>query len=167
VKRNKPGVELFIKAVGFVALLALCPSVGSAAPTVVRFAETRTHGFLTLKNEHGEILADGELLQAPRHDIMESRMVFRFKDGSLYDETVTFSQRGVFRLLSYRLVQHGKSFPPSETFFDRNTWRYLARSDSGEEERTEGRLDLPEDLHNGITGILVKNIPSGDRKSVV
>jgi len=154
-------LKLFIKAIGLVALLALCPSVGSAAPTVVRSAETRTHGFLTLKNEHGEILADGELLQAPRHDIMESRMVFRFKDGSLYDEMVTFSQHGVFRLLSYRLVQHGKSLPPSETFFDRHTWRYRARSDSGDEERTEGRLDPPEDIHNGITGILVKNIPSG------
>ena len=89
-------------------------------------------------------------------------MIFRFKDGSLYDETVTFSQHQVFRLLSYRLVQHGKSFPaPSETFFDRNTWRYQARSAAGDEERSEGRLDLPEDVHNGITGILLKNLPSG------
>jgi hypothetical protein len=128
----------------------------------VRFAETATHGFLTLKNDHGEILADGELVQAPRQDAVESRMIFRFKDGSIYDETVTFSQRNVFRLLSYRLVQRGKSFPaPSETSFDRNTGRYQVRSGTGNEERTEGALDLPEDVHNGITGILLKNLPSG------
>jgi hypothetical protein len=143
-------------------LLALCPSLGWAAPTAVRFAETATHAFLTLKNDHGEVLAYGELVQAPRQNTVESRMIFRFKDGSLYDEIVTFSQRNVFRLISYRLVQHGKSFPaPSETFFDRYTGRYQARSGTANEKSTEGTLDLPEDVHNGITGILLKNLPSG------
>jgi len=65
-------------------LLALCPSLAWAEPTAVRFAETATRAFLTLKNDHGEILADGELVQAPRQDTVESRMTFRFKDGSLH-----------------------------------------------------------------------------------
>src|SRR5207249_3672716 len=39
-----------------ILLLALCPSLAWAEPTAVRFAETATRAFLTLKNDHGEIL---------------------------------------------------------------------------------------------------------------
>ena len=44
-------------------------------------------------------------------DLVESQLVFRFKDGSLHDEKVAFSQQRVFTLISYRLVQRGPSFP--------------------------------------------------------
>ena len=37
-------------------------------------------------------------------------MVFRFKDRSLYDETVVFTQERVFTMQSYRLVQRGPAF---------------------------------------------------------
>ena len=43
-------------------------------------------------------------------DLVESRLVFRFKDGFLHDEKVAFSQQRVFTLISYRLLQHGPSF---------------------------------------------------------
>jgi hypothetical protein len=39
-----------------------------------------------------------------------SRVFFRFKDGSMYDDTAIFSQRGSFRLLSDHLVEKGPSF---------------------------------------------------------
>jgi hypothetical protein len=90
-------------------------------------------------------------VRGANRDAFRRHRIFRFKDGSLYDETVTFSQRNVFRLLSYRLVQRGKSFPAaSETSFDRNTGRYQVHSGTGNEKRTEGTLDLPEE-----------NLPSG------
>ncbi len=37
-------------------------------------------------------------------------MVFRFKDGSLHDETVVFTQDRVFTLQSYHLIQRGPAF---------------------------------------------------------
>ena len=46
------------------------------------------------------------------------------------------------------------------TSFDRKTGRYQARSGTGNEKRAEGTFDLPEDVHNGLTWILLKNLPS-------
>ena len=40
----------------------------------------------------------GDLLQAARDGKVESRMVFRFKDGSVFDETAVFTQQGVSTL---------------------------------------------------------------------
>jgi len=72
-----------------VGVLTLGASVCGAASVTVRFPESATHGFLILRSEGGETLATGELVQVPHGDGLESRMVCRFKDGSLYDETVT------------------------------------------------------------------------------
>ncbi|HLX29887.1 MAG TPA: hypothetical protein VKV24_15510 [Casimicrobiaceae bacterium] len=37
-------------------------------------------------------------------------MVFRFDDGSVFDETVTFSQQRVFTMQTYHLSQRGRAF---------------------------------------------------------
>jgi hypothetical protein len=37
-------------------------------------------------------------------------MVFHFKDGSLFDETVVFTQQRVFTMKTYHLVQRGPAF---------------------------------------------------------
>jgi hypothetical protein len=140
-------------------LLLLAPAAGaSAAPVAVQQPEGVTHGMLVLRSARGEVLADGELLQTLQGDVVSSRLVFRFKDGSLYDETVTFTQKKVFRLLGYRLVQRGPSFPETtEVAFDRADGRYRARAG---DESAEGTLELPEDLHNGLTGLLIRNLKS-------
>ena len=141
-------------------LLAFAASSAGADPVAVRFPEGTAHGFVVLRGERGDVLAHGELLQAPHADGMQSRLVFRFADGSLYDETLTFSQKLVFRLLTYKLIQRGPSFPEaSEVSFDRATGRYRARI--GTDEPVEGTLDLPEDVHNGITGLLLRTLPAG------
>ena len=44
----------------------------------------------------GALLADGDLIQTARGEQVTARLVFRFKDGSLHDETAVFSQRGYF-----------------------------------------------------------------------
>ena len=137
-------------------------TAAAAEPVAVRFPESVTHGFLVLRSDRGEPLAHGELLQTPRGDRMDSRLVFRFTDGSLYDETVTFSQQRVFRLLSYRLVQRGKSFPsPADVSFDRASGRYKAATGERPSDRAEGALELPEDLYNGMASVLLKNLPAG------
>jgi hypothetical protein len=88
----------------------LWPWPVAAAPVAVRFAEGLTHGFLLLRTVDGRLIASGDLLQVARGGKVESRMVFRFKDGSLFDETVVFTQRRVFAMQSYHLLQRGPAF---------------------------------------------------------
>jgi hypothetical protein len=144
-------------------LLTLVPTLVSAEPIPVKYAEGVTHGFLVLRGEQGPVLAHGELMQAPHADGVQSRMTFRFTDGSLYDETVTFSQKRVFRLLAYKLVQRGPSFPEAaDVTFDRAGGRYHAKVGTDD---SDGTLDVPDDLHNGMTGTLLRNLPPGGSAS--
>src|SRR5215216_1123417 len=99
-----------LAVLGLIALLAAVGTV-QAEPVAVRYTEGVTRGFPILRSQSGDILAHGDLIQVAYADRVENRLVFRFRDGSVYDESVTYDQRGVFTLLSYRLVQRGPSFP--------------------------------------------------------
>jgi len=159
-------------AIGSVALLTVVVSwlPAHATPVPVRFSEGLVHGFPVLRSAKGERLADGELTQVARGDVVESRLVFRFNDGSVYDETVVFSQTGVFRVDKYRLIQRGPSFPESvEAFIDRATGnygvRYRADQDSPEDVLS-GRFSLPDDVYSGMLGIALKNLWAGESTTV-
>src|SRR3989440_9201819 len=97
------------------ALLLACLATFQTIPLTadqvpVRHAEGLMHGFLALRSVDGKRLADGEMTQIAESDRVTSRLIFRFKDGSVYNDTTIFSQRGAFRLLSDHLVQRGPSF---------------------------------------------------------
>jgi hypothetical protein len=141
-------------------VLALVPATpATAGPVAVRFAESITHGFLVVKAGDGSTIAHGEFIQYPQGERIHNQLTFRFTDGSLYDETVSFTQRRVFRLMSYKLVQKGPSFPEtSEVSFDRESGRYRARSGK---DTSDGKLDIPDDAYNGMSGVLLKNLPPG------
>src|SRR6266487_3201261 len=85
------------------ALFQTIPLTAEQVP--VRHMEGLMHGFLALRNLNGKRLADGEMTQIAEGDRVTSRLVFRFKDGSVYDDTTIFSQRGTFRVLNDHLVQ--------------------------------------------------------------
>jgi hypothetical protein len=155
-------------ALCILSTLVLCPAV-EAEPVLVRFTEGVSRGFLTLRSANGEKLADGELLQILRPNGLESRLVFRFTDGSLHDETVLYSQRRVFALLHYRLIQRGASFPLTlDVSFDRKRGRYEVRSRNGigPEKTLSGQLNLPPDVYNGMTSTLLKNLRHGASETV-
>src|SRR3981081_533802 len=76
----------------------LWPRPTVAAPVPVRLVEGVTHGFLVLRAVTGVAIASGDLLQSAKGGVIESRMIFRFKDGSVFDETVMFTQERVFTL---------------------------------------------------------------------
>ena len=159
------------KVVGVLCLaLTLLAATASAEPVAVRFTEGVTHAFPVLRSAGGEKLAQGELIQIPRGDRVENRLIFKFRDGSLYDERVVFSQRDVFTLLSYQLTQRGPSFPESiEATVERDTGRYEVRY-KGDEEATEevlqGKIELPGDAYNGLLSTLMKNLPAGTSTTV-
>jgi hypothetical protein len=157
------------------ALLALVtgllwPHPVAAAPVPVRFVEGITHGFLTLHTADGVLIASGDLLQVVRRGELESRMVFRFKDGSVWDETVVFTQERVFTMQSYRLLQRGAVFAEdTEISLERASGKYRvktrARKD-GREEVLDGTLALPPDTYNGMVVTIAKNLPKGARETV-
>jgi hypothetical protein len=133
-----------------------------AAQIPVRFAEGVTHGFLLLTTTEGKLIATGDLLQVPRGNTIESRMVFRFKDGSLYDETVVFTQQRVFAMQSYHLVQRGPAYAEdTEISFRRPSGKYHVITKShkdAREEAIDGTLAMPPDVYNGMVLTVVKNL---------
>jgi hypothetical protein len=158
----------------FAVLMALAvftsPSA-DAASVEVRFPEGVAHGFLLVRSLAGEIIGQGEMTQVVQEgDLVESHLIFNFKDGSLHDESVTFSQQRVFTMLRYRLIQRGPSFPDQiEVSIDRSTAEYKVRSKTGQEGREEvltGAFTLPKDVYNGIFVTMLLNLPKGASETV-
>jgi hypothetical protein len=150
-------------AVLLVSAALLQPVALPAAPVIVRHLEGLVHGFLVLRTLVGNTLADGDLIQVAHGDRVTSRLVFRFKDGSLHDETAVFSQHRNFQLLSDHLVQKGPAFEhPLEASVNRSTGQVTVRNTdgNGKEKVVTDRLDLPLDLANGLVLTLLKNIRS-------
>jgi hypothetical protein len=147
-----------------VMLLPLCGTAADAEPVKARLKDGNSRGFLVLSRPGGPVLAHGEQRLKSSGDTIENHLIFKFKDGSLYDETVTYSQRDVFRLEAYRLVQRGPSFPTTEVSFDRKSGAYDARTQEkkGDDEKTSsGPLELPNDVYNGMALVLLKNGAAG------
>ena len=147
---------------GGISVLLGCSSV-QADPVRVRLAEGNVRGFLALRSQDGQVIGAGELRQKRAAAVVESRLILKFKDGSFREEATTFSQREVFRLESYRLVQRGPSLPKTEISFDRKSGRYqaLTQEKKGDEEQTAtGPLEMPADLYNGMALVLLQNLPA-------
>jgi len=152
------------------SLLLVAAQASIAEPVTVRHTEGLVHGFLTLRDLDGTLLADGDLFQNARASRVTSRLVFRFKDGSLSDETAVFAQRQTFRLLTDHLVQKGPSFPqPLDMSIDALKGQVTVRytDDHGAAKVESAHLDLPVDLANGMILTLLKNArPDAPPKSV-
>ena len=155
-----------VRSVGFfaLALTLLCASLARSTPIAVQYQEGVVRAFPVLRTIDNETLAQGDF------DQVTSRLIFRFKDGSLYDETVVFSQRDRFVLQTYRIVQRGPSFPETlEASMDRSTGRYEVRYRADEEsaeERLTGTLAIPDDAYNGMLTLVVKNLRPGAGETV-
>jgi hypothetical protein len=155
------------------ATLLLAPSLalngGPAAGIAVRYSEGAVHGFLELRNSADSLLAYGDLFQIPRDSGVESRLVFYFPDSSLFKETVTFTQHGVFSLQRYQLVQRGHAFAQDlDVDLSRDgSYRVTTKSHKdGREEKQTGKLDLPPDVYNGMIITVAKNLAPQSRATV-
>ena len=116
-------------------------------------------------------MGQGEMIQRLKEDgLVESHLVFNFKDGSLHDEKVVFSQRRVFTMIRYHLVQRGPLFPEQiDLSIDRGKAEYTFRSRAKEEGREKvltGRFDLPADVYNGMFVVVLKNLRKGANETV-
>ncbi len=141
----------------------LWPGALPGQTVAVRHAEGLVHGFLILRTLDGTPLADGDLIQTSRGDRVTTRLVFRFKDGSIHDETAVYSQRQRFRLITSHLVQKGATFPqPLDMSIDGSSGQVTVRyADDGKQKVESERIEVPPDLANGLILTLLKNVQTG------
>src|SRR5262249_23576100 len=154
-----------MRCISFV--VASCALLASGAvhsePVSVQRTEGLVHGFLSLSSLDGVRLAGGDLIQVARGNLITSRLVFRFIDGSLHDETVQFRQSRQFEFVKDHLVQRGPSFPqPVEMTIDgaNGTATVHYTSDRGVAKTESAHFALPPDLANGVLMTMLKNVKS-------
>ncbi len=139
--------------------LIICATTATlrGEPIPVRHPQGSAHGFLVLKTTDGTPIATGDATQTVHDDRVTSRVTFRFRDGSLDDDTTVFSQRRVFRLISDHHIQYGPSFPkPVDILIDADTGTITSRTDNGT--LRKDHLDLPPDTSNGLPPNLLLNL---------
>jgi hypothetical protein len=151
------------------ALALGAPAAARAELVPVQNREGLAHGFLALLTLDGETLAEGDLTQHVRGDRVTGKLRFRFRDGSLREETTVFTQRGQFRFVSNHVLQKGPAFKVQLESRIARGGRVKVRysEDGGEEKTIDEHLDLPPDVANGLTIAILKNIASAKRKVTV
>jgi hypothetical protein len=155
----KAGRILIVLGVNLILLMTPMNAVGELV--TVRHTEGIVHGFLVLRAADGKALADGDLIQTARGNRVTARVVFRFKDGSLHDETAIFEQGRQFQLVSDHLVQKGPTFPRTldmaiHAATGEVTVKYTA--DDGQQKTESEHFDAVPDLANGLILTLLKNV---------
>lgn len=153
----RPHLQLFrlVALLGLGSLHTLC-----AEPIPVRHLQGTQHGFLTLRSLDGKLLANGELTQSAHADRVTNHIVFRFKDGSLDDQTTVFLQRNTFQLVSNHHIQHGPSFPdPIDTLIEGGKVTNRSTDKEGHEKIDSVAFDTPPDTANGLPLTILLNLP--------
>jgi hypothetical protein len=135
----------------------------------VRFTAGLLHGFLILRDQNGDVLADGEMTQVAHGIQVTNHTVFHFRDGSLNEETVVFSQKKNFQLISDHLIQKGPSFPyPMDVVITKATGQVMVHyTEDGKGKTIDKRMTLPIDVANGLALTLLQNIQLTTPKTTV
>lgn len=146
-------------------IAALAGAWGAAAEAQsipVRHVQGTLHGFLELRESDGRVVASGDVIQVVHGGRVTIETLFRFKDGSVDEQTTVFSQHHVFQLITDHHVQKGPSFPhPMDVAIDVRHSQVTVRS-MGKDGKEEVKMDhstLPRDLVNGMIPLMVENTP--------
>ncbi len=161
IELQRSGARSTLIPILLACVAMLQPNALFAEMIPVRHTEGLIHGFLLVLTLEGKALADGQMTQDARGDRVTNHLIFRFKDGSIYEDTTIFSQRGTFRLLSDHLSLRGPSFKhPMDTSIDASTGEVKVRytEDKGKEKVIAQRMKLPPDVANGLLFTLMKDI---------
>lgn len=165
--RTRPSIACRRAALFLLACVALH---ASAEQVAVRHSEGMTHGFLTLRTLEGKRIADGEITQIADGDVVKTHLVFRFVDGSLYDEDASFTQRGKFRLRHDHVVEKGPSFnQPMDSLIDAVGGRIKVHftDEHGKPQSIDEAMSMPEDVSNGLLFTLLRHIDPKTPQTIV
>ena len=156
------------RVVWFACLLPVVSLLAEEVP--VRYREGRVHGFLVLRDLNDQLLASGTSIQYANGNQVTNELAFRFKDGSIHQETSVFSQARTFRLLTYHLLQKGPAFKSAmDLSLDSSTGQVTIHytDDDAKEKTITERLKLPTDLANGLVPTLLCDIGPNTPKTTV
>src|SRR5215831_18006492 len=143
---------------GSVLVLTVLPLAADQVP--VRHVEGRLHGFLVLRDVDNNILASGSLVQFTSGNRVTAELTFHFKDDSFQQEIAVYSQRQKFQLLSYHLIQKGRTFKhPMDLSLNTSAGQVAIHTeDDGKARTITEQMKLPPDLANGIVTMLLADI---------
>ena len=148
----------------FLAAAFLAITLGPAAPAQqipVKEIQEPMHRFMTARSETGKTIARGEFTQAVQGDEVTMRLTYQFEDGSIDDETTTYRQQGIFRLVRNHHIQKGPFFAkPTDYTVEAATGTATSRKEdkNGKVQVESAHIDLPEDVANGFVGTLLLNV---------
>jgi hypothetical protein len=145
------------------AFLAITLGTAASAERIsVKHVQIPEHGVMVARSEAGKIIARFEFLQAVQGDEVTMRLAYHFVDGSMDEETTTFTQLGTFRLIRNHHVQKGPFFAkPLDFTVDAATGIVTSRTvdKNGKIHVKSEHMGLPDDLANGFVGTLLLNVP--------
>jgi hypothetical protein len=157
--RISPSKILFRAAVFSATMIPAVAVAQQPQPVPVRKVQGTSHAFLVLRAESGVVLGYGELLQLIHGDRVISRLTYRFRDGSIDEETTEFSQRTTFHLIRDHHVQHGPFFSKASDCLVEESGNVTIRTidKDGKEKVETSHIDLPANVSNGFTGTMLLN----------
>ena len=136
------------RAASLSLIFLLLSTVAIAEPVRVKCLEGSAHGYLALRTPEGKLLAAGEVIQTVHGGELTSRLVYRFKDGSIDDGTAVFTQNGNFHLVRDHRIQKGPSFSkPVEVSIEMKSGQVTVRyMEDGNLKTDSSVMELPADL---------------------
>jgi len=141
-----------------------------ADPVTVRYVQGAFHGFLELRDPGGHVVTVGDATCVVHGDRVTAETLFRFKDGSVDDETAVFTQHRIYQLITDHHIQKGPFFPhPTDMFINVATGTVTVRSPGkdGKEQVETDHMKLPIDLVNGFLPLPIENlVPNGLQTTV-
>ncbi|MGI4852954.1 MAG: hypothetical protein ACRYF4_02760 [Janthinobacterium lividum] len=150
-------------SLNFISAALLLAGAAHADPISLRHHQGEVHAFLAIRSEGGKLLGTADEVNVPVGKVWRSRLTLHFFDGSIDDDTATYTQGKDLRLLTDHHVQKGPSFPqPSDVLIDmqKGNVTYLEVKDGKGTMQIE-HMDLPTDLGNGVMPLVLQNYPSG------
>ncbi len=151
------------KTLRYAGLFLLLALATAAEPVRVHHPQGELHAFLLVHDDTGKLLGTADEVNVGVGRVWRSRLTIRFLDGSVDDETATYTQAPTLRLLTDRHVQRGPYFPnPNDVSLDIASGTVIYRDLShGTPDVSTEHMDLPADLGNGIMPMVLQNLPRG------
>jgi hypothetical protein len=137
-------------------------SAARAEQISVTHIQSPMHRFMAARLEDGKIIANGEFTQVVKGDEVTMRMIYRFLDGSIDDETTTYRQEGTFRLVRNHHAEKGPFFAkPVDFTVEADTSIATSRTTdrNGKVHVESEHIHLSDDVANGFVGTLLLNVP--------
>ncbi len=135
-------------------------SFARAEPIPVKHTVGAEHGFLVVRSAVGAIIGHGEYYGSATGERVTARLILKFRDGSLDDETTVFLQRNTFQFVSDRHIQHGPFFKQAMDMQLNADGQLTLRTTGkdGKEKIETNHIDLPPDVSNGMVESLMQNV---------